>query len=442
MRILRRPAIWYPAALALVIWTGAALLRSDACVRLSERDRTAYGARPEWLAVFDSTSVTCSVGLTLFDLHEDYTATGRWAVLALGFVGTALHLAALRAALARAAGVPWQKRGLLSAAVCFVGAALIGLFRPGSMAADGASGAGLFHALSAFLGLGLSTLPPGSEAAGPLLAATVLGMFGLGALVATRPAQSRASAQRWTLSAALIGVAYALLLSAAAWGIHALERPRVESGWRGHGTRDTTHRDRAETTARDRLLQVAVTSHAGWSPLPVADRAVGEGSKLILAMTILVGGLGAVTGGTFWLIIAACGGAPLLGARDAGAGRLRTAARRAVTAILALTLVTALGLLLIEARVASRFETPATLGDAVLDAASVVGGAALSSGLLENLTSAHLSKGMGQTVDSYLYATVWTMLAMFAGRIVPILVLSAVGRPHGAAAGHDPARGA
>jgi Trk-type K+ transport system membrane component len=425
----------------LAIWVGAALLRSDACVRLSERDRTAYGARPLWLATFDAASATCSVGLTLFDLREDYTPLGRWTLLALGVAGTLLHIAALCAALARVAGEPRQMRGVIPAAVCLAGAVLIGLFRPGVMDADGGSGAGLFHALSAFFGLGITTLPAGSDAAGPLLAATVLGMVGLGALVVTRPAQSRTLAVRWTLCAMLIGIGSGLALSLAAWGIHALEHPRGESGWRGHGTRDAIRQVRAEATARDRLLQVAVTSHAGWSPLPITDRAVGEGRKLTLALAIVVGGLGASAGGTFWFIIAACGGASLLGVETPGGSRFRLAAVRTLTAVLALTLATTLGLLIIEARVASRNETPATLGDAVLDAASVVGGAGLTSGLIENLTSAHLSKGMGQTVDSYLYATVWVMLAMFAGRTVPILVLTATGPPRGAAGERAPTRG-
>ncbi|MCK4341785.1 MAG: hypothetical protein KAY37_08695, partial [Phycisphaerae bacterium] len=82
------------------------------------------------------------------------------------------------------------------------------------------------------------------------------------------------------------------------------------------------------------------------------------------------------------------------------------------------------GLLFIEASTASAYQSPPTCADALLEAASAVGGGNLSSGLTTTVTSANLSRGIHQSVDLYQYGMLWLILAMFVGRTLPIVILA------------------
>jgi len=112
------------------------------------------------------------------------------------------------------------------------------------------------------------------------------------------------------------------------------------------------------------------------------------------------------------------------GLRDEGARRGALAAVACVVALVSLVLVVALGLLVIEARTTTAFQSAPTLGDALLDATSAVAGGNLSSGLMATVTSANLSRGIHQSVDLYQYGLVWLLAAMFISRTLPVLILA------------------
>jgi len=95
--------------------------------------------------------------------------------------------------------------------------------------------------------------------------------------------------------------------------------------------------------------------------------------------------------------------------------------------VLLLATVVALGLLIIEANVASAYQPPPSFASAFLDAASAVAGGNLSGGVCAAVTDRNLSRGIRLGVDLYQYGMVWLMAAMLAGRTLPLVVLSRAG---------------
>jgi hypothetical protein len=175
---------------------------------------------------------------------------------------------------------------------------------------------------------------------------------------------------------------------------------------------------------------------------------VSEASKLLLGAIVLAGGMsGSPAGGLSWSVVIFGLSLPLLAILgrtmrrpDLGTDRLARACGTCVIAMLALAFLVTLSLLFNEARVASQFQPPPTLGDAWLDACSIVGGANLTTGVVSTLTDPNLSGGMFRSVDLFPYGMTWIALAMLAGRVLPLLVLWRCGDA-GECGGSDPGAG-
>jgi Trk-type K+ transport system membrane component len=429
MKWLQRPEVWFPLALLILAGVGLGLLSSEHCVHLSERDHTAYGQRPAWQAGFDAVSATCGVGLLTYRLDQDYTLAGRWGLAALGLAGAMLFLVAAR----QMAGRLWpaaHKRlpatrlilaafvvGLLLAVVAVV---LVERVGGAQTSVEGSA----WNAVSLFSSLGWLRSPAGFAHSWIYAVVAFAGALGwplwLGGAVWRGAGWS---GRGWVVAAC----SYIAFLAVSAGLVTALEVARGVP----HGKPAPTNQLAIQTTLTRygrALTLVTCTAGAGAATERLDDRSVGEGTKLVLAGLVLVGGLGGNPGGglTWALLI---GGLAALFAR--GRKRAETQAGRPgcglfgaayAQLLLGLTLVVVIGLLLIESRTGAAYQAPPTLGDALLDGASAVGGAGLASGLTADITDLRLSSGIRQKVDLYQYGMTWLMLAMFLGRVLPVLV--------------------
>jgi Trk-type K+ transport system membrane component len=423
MKRIRRPAFWLPAALLLMLLLGARLLHLPACTQLSERDRGSYGLLPLWRVHFDALSSACGVGLLQYDLEHEYTATGRWLLALMGVGGALLYLAAGRQALA---GV-WRSRGetlpatrtvllaFLVAQLLVAVAVCVAVWLAG--APLGLEG-GAWNAISAFASLGWLH---GSDLRGfawVIAVAALLGGLGWPVWLAffgpTAWRRQLVPRVLW----ALLG--YAAFLALIAGLVTAIEVPRGRGRALGRG--DALANQSAGVRYGRSTVQVMAAAGAGIPTERIADRGVAEGTKVVLALMLLVGGLGgAAAGGIQWIVLMwALAG--FGGGGDADTRRLRRAAGASAFALIAFTGVVAMGLLIIESRTASGLEIPPSFGDALIESASGVAGGNLSSGLTETITGANLSRGMGQAVDLYQYGMVWLMAAMIIGRCLPIFM--------------------
>ncbi|NLG41776.1 MAG: hypothetical protein GX547_00895, partial [Phycisphaerae bacterium] len=77
MSWLKRPEVWFPAALILLIVAGAALLNNPTCQSLDERDWRWYACANAWRSTFDAVSAACGAGLLTHDIDEEYTTIGK-----------------------------------------------------------------------------------------------------------------------------------------------------------------------------------------------------------------------------------------------------------------------------------------------------------------------------------------------------------------------------
>ena len=438
MKWWRRPELWLVVWLLVVAWVGSRALIDDRCLQISERDRVSYGLRPVWQTRFDALSATCGVGLLQYDLQEDYTPLGRWVLLSLGVVGALLYLVVARLVVGRL----WSGGGgrlpsiWLILAVLFVLQAvmipLAGLAGP-LTGSESRSVDAVWQAIAAFFSLGWVLDRPPLHYGWAIALVGLLGALGWSVWLVALPADRGGVGAKTVLLAAL---SYVGLLLALAGLVAVLEMPRGEV--RGAAQGNQLAVGSVGQRAVRSVVQVVSAAGAGAPTERLDERGVGEGTKLVLAGVVLVGGMGgSMGGGIKWAVLlwalaawgAVCGRGP---GRSRGEVTHRCALAGSACAgvIVAWMVVVALGLLLVETRVASRFRPPPTLGDAILDASSAVGGANLSSGLIGTVTDVNLSSGMDQTVDSYQYGMAWLMLAMFIGRVLPVLVLGRIADMH------------
>lgn len=426
MKRLSHPVFWLPLALAVLTAGGSLVLYQEPFLQLSERDRCSYGVRPRWQTAFDALSASAGAGLLTYSLDADYTARGRWLLTGFGVVGAALYLVAVQRTLSRrgpsaAPLLPTARRILLAFAVWLALATLTGVAVErirGELAPQDAA----FNAVAAFASLGWVRGAPSDRHDGLYAAIAFVGALGWPVWLL-----------RWQrvirlrrLACAVAG--YSLFLVVGAGLIAALEVPRGgPRGERGGGDRLA---DQPPTVRVARALtQVTAAAGAGMPLEPLGDRAVGEGTKLLLAGGVFFGGLGGSAGGALkWLVLLLVLRA---GRRASGSGTdNRVGVLHAIALaglFLALILMVALGLLLIEAHVGSPYQSPPTLADALLDASSATCGAGLTSGLTRQLTGVNLSSGIRQPVDVYMYGMAWLMAAMFIGRVLPVLVIGRAG---------------
>lgn len=428
MTWLRRPAVWFPLLLLLFAAGGSELLRNDQYVHLSERDRGAYGLRPAWQARFDALSATCGVGLLTYRLDEDYTALGRWVLAGLGVVGALLYLMAARQLVTRfwpdcGTSLP-RGRTIAVAFLALQAGAIVVLAAAERLSAGRVQlGDAAWNAIATFSSLGW--FRPTASAHPSWLYALVAFVSALGWTVWFLGA---GRARRHLLATV---ATYVLFLLTCAAIIAALEVPRgAPRGERAPGAR------LAETATIGRfsrsLMLVTCASGSGQATEELTERSVSDGTKLMLGVVALVGGLGGSCGGGLKWTLA-------LGVLAAAAALLRPSywwsaddnTRRCLLAAVAVTVIlvlfaglTALGLLIIEGQTGSAFQRAPSFADAFLDAASAVGGAGLTSGVTATVTSLNLSSGIGHGVDEYQYGMAWLMLAMFIGRVAPVWVLT------------------
>ena len=444
MKTTGRAEFWLPAALLVLTAIGGVLLTQDSCVHLEERDRNAYGLRPKWLATFDAMSASCGAGLLTYDLRDDYTPLGRGVLAGLGLAGALLYVAATHQVVTRL--FVRQGRTVPSLRVVLVAYGVLQLLIvPGVWVAFAAGRGGaadipgaLWQAVSFFSSLGWVQGSPNQAASGVYVVSAGLAAAGWAVWLLVVPAKRFQVASPALIVEALLS--YLIFLALAAGAITMLEVPRGVP--QGRATVATQADQEAGARFTRSLTQVVCAAGSGVATVDARDRGVSEGTKVVLAGVMLVGGLGgSACGGIGWLLIlwAAAGGA----IRSGSGGPNELTRRCAYAGVLStvilcgLVLVVAIGLLGLEANTASRYETPPSFADAVLDAASAVGGGNLTSGVTATVTSASLSRGIRQSVDQYQYGLIWLMTSMFIGRILVVLV---VARVSNSAPGLEPLR--
>ena len=467
-RLLAAPPLCFLLAL-LAVWGGGAVLLGAGDTVAADSRHLAYW-RHYWQAAFDALSAACGAGLLTYDFRDDYTPAGRWVLSAVGWLGAALYLAAAAQVLRRARGsgfvlpaggalsadaaagtqaagdAPLHVPHPLTVVALFAGlqglAVAVGLAV--RLAQDGAGGASeyVWRSVAAACSLGWAAGSEQNAAAWPFALLMWVTALGWPAWFLLLPRRRRRCFQARQV-ATLAGV-YTLVLMLAALLVSALESPRgarsgIDPGASAGDARRTLSEQRWARRYARSLVQVVAASGAGAPTEPLAGRDATPGTKVVLAALLLIGGLGgSPTGGVQWplLLWALVGGAAAVGWKRGAGGR--PAALRCMLAGLAavfllalLALVVALGLLLLETWTASHFQSPPGLADALLDASSIVAGGNLTGGLTEAVTSRNLLSGIRQASSQFQYGMAWLMLAMLAGRMLPLVIVYRLGAADG-----------
>ncbi|MCG3126320.1 MAG: hypothetical protein CHACPFDD_01152 [Phycisphaerae bacterium] len=433
MSRLRRPHVWLPLALLLLAAAGALLLAQPECTPLSPRDEQYFRTRHYWSCAFASLSATVGSGLLIGAGASASTPVGRATLLSIGVTGAALFM--LAAAQAARRLLPAEQRSALphpfAILVLFLAfqAALTTLCWAAGGIREGRAWLDFAPAIVIHLS-SLGQIWPDEPPLGglPLDWLACLGWPAWGLLLVTRWWR-RAALSRW-LAAMMLTCTLWLLLAAAL--ITALETPRGQEQF----TRDDASLRAQPLRGRfEGALQLVFgAAGSGVQSGSLSERSVSDGTKFVVSTVVLVGGLGgSAGGGVKWPLLAAALlplGAALRRNRRTLAGetaqRVVLAGGGALVGLVGLAALTTVGLLLIENFTAPTFRTPPSVADAFVDAASAVGGAALSTGVTAAVTDPNLSSGLGQSVDLYQYGAFWLMLAMFAGRILPVFVVSRI----------------
>lgn len=423
---------------ALVLLLGLAALGtlalSGSWATVPEARRDAYVNLHWWQCAFDACSAACGAGLLTFEYGRDYAGAGKALLLALSIAGALVFIAFVTAAEARcglgpaahcrkpvfAALLAW----CLTAVACAATAVTFRL-----LGAGGDFPPLLELQIAAGFGPALIVSAEGRALVLAIAAMALLLPPWLMTCVARATSPDRRRLVQVTAAQTLCGVCVLALLAGA---VALLERPRgVATALPG----DAANLTGISYTARQaRAAQAVVGAAVGVATEDAAGGGVTEGTRLLLALALLVGGpAAAATGGLRWPLLAQLlrlqrpgAGGPGERAEVAPAGRdcnLIQLARGAALAFGGVVLLVALGMLALDAIVATRYAAPLALADSLLDAAAAVGGGGLSGGAAGTLTNRNLSTGMGQPSDLYPYGMAWLMLAMFAGRVLPIWLL-------------------
>lgn len=465
MRSSRFITLWYLIGLLSLAGGGVALLAPAECTIRDARDLQFFTGRHYWELSFDSLSAACGVGLMSKDFAAQYTDRGRWTLCCVGVAGAMLWMATLAALLRRlhVGGRPFvpPTRAIFAAWLAWQLLLFAGLHAAAlAYCPTVAWHESLWVVSNAFNGLGLAA---GPLDAGTAMTAAIIGLVsGLGwwawllPLARTRWLRGGESADAmatlpWKRMVIGGGVTWLAFLGLSTTVLFTLESPRGET----RVVADDPALSARPASARWMrcATQVVSAATAGLPTEPLGDPGLRDSSKAMLALIVLVGGVGGgATGGIGWWLLAAAlrttvGGArphtadgaatptdgPTVGAASVAATtdsepevreRVRGYAVRLAFGMAALVVVTALGLLVIESVVATRFQRPPTLADALIDASSAVSGANLSTGLTASVTSRNLVRGLNLPFDMYYLGVVWLMLAMLLGKLLPVWVLS------------------
>jgi hypothetical protein len=430
MSRLRYPDAWFLIAVLVVAGGGAVLLAQPVCTPVDDRAAEYYWAYAYWRCAFDALSAACGVGLLLRDFATEYSPIGRWVLTGIGLAGAALYILAVLAALRRmgASLTIWAAPPSQVVLVIFTG--LLAVSAGSTLVvsrfahAEPSTTEALRAGMAAFASLGLADsaqTPPGS------MAITVAAIAWIGALgwpiwLFLVPALTRKHIQaRHALIIAGAYTAWLLLLSGL---ICVLELPRF-----GAAARSSLATQPAPTRIEygRRVVQVISAAGAGVATEPLAGQQIRDGAKVTLALAVLIGSCGCAAGGgvTWMLLIWGLAGAMTGGSEPARAragpwlhGGLSCAVLMGLLAVGG-----ALGLMVIENLIGSRFEHPPSFADALVDACSAAGGANLTTGLTARVTAENLTSGKNLPVNLYSLGMVWMMALMLAGRMIPLFVL-------------------
>lgn len=471
MKALGRPDRWFLLALLAACGGGGVLLAQPFASLLSARDVEYYWGYHLCRSVFNAISAVCGSGLLLGDLARDYSPAGRWTLIALGELGALLFVAAVWQALARAGAsmTVWRVPplssvlGLLLALQC-LGAAICAAHWALSSAlpeAPNVSAAPANQAALAAPDPHAGHSPDSArlaalEDAGPTVQAALCATASLGLVPGERLAQQAGllvalgwfAALGWPIwlvvlpgqfkrcvrarAAAASGVVFSLILLLAAGLLTYFDSPR---GGREAAVRDEARQAGAGPPASQglgaRLAQAGAAATFGMAVPPLDPGRASEGSKLVLSALLLLGGLGVGPGGGIGVVMLLWAlrewGAGQTARKDADTGRWLQAGLATCAAMLILAIVGAAGLLAIEHLAADAYRHAPTLGDALVDASSAVGGGALTTGLLDTVTSQSLTGGIGQRVNLFPIGMGWGALLLILGRWTPLLILARLG---------------
>ncbi len=397
------------AALLVLTACGAALLISPTFAPGDARELQAFGQRRLWQAAFDALSATTCGGLTSRSFAEAYSSAGRGMLALLSLCGAAVCVctaAYLQGSIvARPNAVLRGAPHPLACLAAFLGLQLLicGVFATLGNAAL-PPGDAVTRGVLAFCGVGIDWAQPSDTLLTATLAAGWLGAAGWPIwMLCFHAARRNISARRLGLTLALqIGV-----LTLATAILAGLEAPR---GAEPHSRGAPVSADAARLAR-----QTLSTAGAGMGTLDLVDRGVSDGTRAVLALLTLLGGIGGgVSGGLTLLYLLQV---PLRGAVCVVGGWFGLAA------------CVAIGLLLIENVSGSRYQARPTFAAALLDASSALAGAGLSAGVTATVTDANLASGMRQSggpdqVNLYPLGMSWLMLAMLVGRILPLVLLA------------------
>ncbi|MDX2197776.1 MAG: hypothetical protein SF069_02260 [Phycisphaerae bacterium] len=431
-----RPARTLLIQIGLIAAASTVLLMQPFATPLDPREREHfYWDRHLWQCIYDSFSAACGCGQ--LTIRETYSAAGRVILTLAAIAGSlayvvAAHRASIRLRMAvggtsgplaglSAVLMCWAASIALSGVVWIVVAVARGGMPVGDALMTGAATAGgcglLFAPLAPTMHIAALVSSIFAAAGWPLL----LTLVGRNADIGVRKRRIVWSCFGYFVSLALLTTIVALC-----------EQP-LQRGQR-QVVLDQTLSAETASVRWQRAATAVVCAAGSGLPTEAADaRSLSEGSRFALGLAAWLGGLGgSATGGVKWslfiLAFAAVVGSAGISARATSAHwtahRCVRAAVRVVGVQLVLTIVAALGLLVIQRQTASPFDPTPGLAEAWLDASAAVNGAAVSSGISANVTSGRLSKGLGLSADLYQYGMGWLMLAMLLGRAAPIAIVS------------------
>ena len=418
---------------------GGALLAQPFGAALDEREREYFLTHRYAQTCLDSLSAVCGSGLFSRDFEREYTEAGRWILAALAGAGA---IAFLTAWTRLAATTPVAGPPLPAVLLGYLGlqvAAVAALFATSAASGEAADATALLRR-AVFVAAGVAT--PLTEA-GPAQRSTLAVIAALVALGPSVWALLLPARMRGVMSARAVlrsAAGFALFLLGITAACAFLESPR--GGGAAVAAREAAgsgeHRLQTADPIERHMRSLRLTSAAvgaGCATEPLTDRAVSQGTQILLSFGTLVGGLpGSVSGGLRWPLLAAAGAGVFatLGfwrrPSEPAVAAWRSACLAGLVALLACTALVAVGLLLIEQLAATRFQAAPSFADAWLDASSAVGGSGVSSGLASLVSSRNLARGLGLNFDLYAFGMTLLAAAMLAGRFIPLLVLAACTR--------------
>ncbi len=420
-----KPLRWLLLAITLITVGGASLLAQPWASNAGERERRFYWARLYWQYAADALTATCAAGPLSSRDAGAYAPAGEWVLLGCAALGGVAYACAMACALKRVGFYPLTRpvrQTLLGCAVLAGAALTAGWMMPRGPTWKAWQPAAALTALGWTQTMPLPSADPGADAAVAVEDPANAWLLALSLLAAAGPVTLGALAERAARGRALLS--FALLIS---WLALVAGTITLAEGPRGRGPSQTTAApapQRMMLGLRDALLA------AGSGVCVANEQPPRELTMLSRSATVLVGGLpGALTGGIgLPLVLLGCWGllrklwGRTVPTRES-APTLTQAALMLSAAYFGLTLIAALGLLVIEQLVASGYQSPPTLADALFDASSAVGGAAQTSGLSAAVTDANLSSGMYQNADLYVYGVSWLMAMTLLGRVLGLCVL-------------------